>query len=161
MRKAQSRLSRNPPPTTSAATKSLSRKPINQNQIKRATKRHHTSLLKRFWQQLPTLMMAAPFLGASYYILTSIHPYQIKNFLAPNSYLPLLASTFLGSFFLLSFLFLSTRRGFLLSLMLNLVLFFKLQQVIFNWQLVVSLVIFFVIIESTLIVISKLLTPKK
>lgn len=66
------------------------------------------------------------------YILRVIHPEQIANIVFYQSYLPLLGAAFFAHFFFCSFLFLHSRRAFLASLSLTLILFLKLQDVVLS-----------------------------
>lgn len=94
---------------------------------------HKTSsssvLSKKYLRHLPLLFLSLPFYIGAYYIFISIHPSQIQHFLIPNTYLPLQLVFFSGNFFLFSYLFLKTRRGLELSLLLSLTLFLKLQMI--------------------------------
>jgi hypothetical protein len=91
--------------------------------------RFFLTLSHRYWRYLPILLLSLPFYLGTYYIFSQVHPATIEHILIPNSYLLLQLSLFLGNFFFLSFLLLSTRRGFELTLVLNFALFLKLQQV--------------------------------
>ena len=91
-------------------------------------KHYFKSLFLKYLKHLPTFIFALLFSGTTYLILTRIHPENIKHFLIPNSYLPLLISVFLSSFFLFSFILLNSRRGFLISLLMLIFLFLHLQQ---------------------------------
>lgn len=111
------------------------------------------AMIKKYFQYLPTLLLALPFYYASYFIFTQVHPQQIQNFLLINSYLPLQFCLLFANFFFFSFLLLNTRRALLLSLYLAIIIFLRLQQVILSWQLLLGLLIFFVIIELIVMVI--------
>lgn len=127
MSKAKSRLQRpeesNLQP--SSATESPPRRP-------RAT----PALLTRYLKHLPTLSLSLPFLGVTGYIVTRVSPTQVRHFILPNTYLPLLAPFFLGMFFFLAFIFLNSRRAFFLSLSLTFFLFLKLHAVSLTWVIV-------------------------
>ena len=103
--------------------------------------------LKKYLKHLPTLILGLIFSASTYLILTRIEPSQIKNFLLPNSYLLFLISLFTASFFLISYLFLSIRTGLILSSPLIIMAFLKLQNVIFEKWLIISLVGSFVGLE--------------
>jgi hypothetical protein len=94
-----------------------------------------------------TLILAIPFYLATHYIFKNIPPDLIKNFILVNSYLPLQLALFFANFFFFSFLTLKTRRGLLIAAIITIFLFLKLQQVIISWQIVISILCFFVIIE--------------
>jgi len=110
------------------------------------------SLLKKYWCHRSTLLVSLPFYGGVLFYLHFIYPEQIRNFLFPNSYLPLHFYLFVGNFFFFSFLLLSSRRGLVLSLMVTTLLFLKLQTVL-SWPLGLLVVVIFAVFE----VISSLL----
>jgi hypothetical protein len=104
---------------------------------------------------LPTLLLSLPFYGVLYYLFHQISPTQIQHILFPNSYMPLHVVFFLANGFLFSFLFINTRRGFLLSAVTTILLFLKLQLFIITWQFVALLLISFAIIELILTLLGR------
>lgn len=88
-----------------------------------------------YLEHLPTLVIGLLFYVGLYFLVTKFYPAQIQNFIVPNTYLPLQIFLFGGNFFLLSYIFLSARRGLLLSLAVAWMLFLKLQLVE-NWLMV-------------------------
>jgi hypothetical protein len=138
MQKARSRLSSNEPPADLPT-----RSPLRST----AARNTHLSSYLRY---LPTLILSFPLYGCAYYIVTTFSPQQIRHIILPNTYLPLLLVIFLANGFLFSFFLLKTRRGFLFSALITLLLFLKLQSVIVTWQVVTVLLISFAIIELIL-----------
>jgi len=118
-----------------------------------------SSWLGSYLKHLPTLIMGVIFAYLLYLFLNYTHPSQVKHFLVPNSFLPLLVQVFLSSFFLMSFLFLSSRRGLLVSLWITAMLFLKVQNVIITVEVIL-------IISGTLLMLeiiyllTKKLTPQ-
>lgn len=102
---------------------------------------------RKYFNHLPALIFAIPFYWITYYILTSIFPAQIKNFLLINTYLPLQIPLFIANFFFFSFLTLKTRRGFLISLFISFILFLKLQNVVLDWRVILIIMGGFVGVE--------------
>lgn len=102
---------------------------------------------------LPTFLLALLFYGITYFMVTTIHPIQIQNWLLVNTYLPFQIVLFLGNFFLFSFIFLKTRRGFLIATAIFLVIFLKLQGVIFSWLtlLIISSIVLIIEVLTTLL----------
>ncbi len=113
------------------------------------------SLIAKYLTHLPTLILSTPFLYTTYYILTKVNPDQIKHFLLPNTYLPLLISTFFASLFFFSFILLKTSRGLIISLLLTTLLFLKLQHVVFTPTLFAILIGFFMVFFSITILRKK------
>lgn len=105
---------------------------------------------------LASLILALAFYFSTYYILTTFHPQQIKNFIVVNTYLPLQLSFFLANFLFFSFLLLKKRRGLLISLFLSIWLFLKLQTVIMDTIFILGILFFFVIMEISLNYFDKL-----
>ncbi len=95
-----------------------------------AKKPEKSSVEIKQFRLLPTLILALIFYGITARILFTVYPDGIKNFLVNGAFLPFLVPAFLGNFFFFSFLFVNTRRGFLASACLTLLLFLQLQQVL-------------------------------
>lgn len=110
----------------------------------RVLKAEQPAILLKYIKHLPALFASLPFYYAVLHILSKIRPEQIQDFLVPNTYLPLQLPLFIANFFCFSFIFLKSRRGFLLSLFIALNLFLKLQGVL-------TLLAFFVILAPLLL----------
>lgn len=95
----------------------------------RASSRTKKLPFGRYRHYLPLLVISLPFYAGVYYLFTHVYPKQIKNFLIPNTYLPLQLLLWGGNFFLLSYLLLDTRLGFFISLLISVYIFLKLQQI--------------------------------
>lgn len=135
MQKAISRLKKTSKATnqkyfTPTGSSSFSPKQTTQTKTKRL------SLVERYLRYLPTLVLSIPFLLVSYYILTKIPPNQIKDSILPNTYLPLLVAIFLSNLFVWSFILLKTFRGLVISTIITIFLFLKLQQVLIDYSVV-------------------------
>lgn len=104
------------------------------------------SFWKKYFVHLPTLLMGILFYSGVFLLVNNVYPQKIKDFLIPNLYLPLQLLLFLGNFFFLSYLWLNSRRGLLISLLINCWLFFKLLKVS-NYQFI--LIIFFLLVIFT------------
>lgn len=94
-----------------------------------------------------TLFFGLIFGALTILVMNSVSPKSIENILFPHSYLPFQMLLFLSVFFLSSFLWLNSRRGYLTALALQTLVFLKLQNIILTWQLVLGILAFFVIIE--------------
>jgi len=117
---------------------------LSEHQLKTLTVKPF--ILIRYAKQLQTLFLSLPFYLGVYWHLRYISPEHIRHILIPNSYLPFQVYLFLGNFFLLSFLFLNVRRGFLVSLGFALSLFFQLQTLL-TWQVLVIICLPLLILE--------------
>jgi hypothetical protein len=100
------------------------------------------------------LIFAALFYAAIFFIFWKVEPATIQNFIVPNTYLPLLAAFFCGNFFLGSFLFNNTRRGFSTTIILSIWLFLQLQQIL-SPILMLGIVIPFGIFEGAMMFTEK------
>ncbi len=143
MNKASSRLKYNPKSFVSKPIKASSR--IKRKLTKNADKNKNNSIilnaLKHYFEHLPTLGMAIVLCIATIFFLKEVPPNSVRHFLLPNTYLPFLFLIFLSSLFLLSFVFLNRRVGFLLSLTITTYIFLKVQQVIMEPWLLITLAI--------------------
>ena len=84
------------------------------------------------------------FLGLFFLILLGLlmfytAPADIANLLVFNSYLLFLILFFLTGFFLLKFILIKTKLAFYITLNLTLLIFFKLQNLTFNYYLFIIL----------------------
>ncbi|GEM_PF-1141372 len=84
------------------------------------------------------------FLGIFFLILLGLlmfytAPADIANLLVFNSYLLFLILFFLTGFFLLKFILIKTKLAFCITLNLTLLIFFKLQNLTFNYYLFIIL----------------------
>ncbi len=113
-------------------------------------------LILSYLHYLPTLILGILFSGAVYLVLTYIDPDKIKHFILPNTYLPLLILFFLAALFIFSFFWLNSRRGLITALALSLILFFKLQQFIFNPTIIALIIAPLLVIEMIFSLLSKL-----
>lgn len=104
-------------------------------------------LLIRYLRHLPTLLIGLIFSAVVYLIVTRVEPSSIKHAPLPNSYLPLLLAVFLACFFIFSFVLLNTRRGFFLALIVMIILFLRVQQVIFSPIVIIAVVAPILVIE--------------
>lgn len=124
---------------------------------------HHKNLDQLQLQKLASLYtshLGTLFLGIVFGFLTtslmrSIKPDIIANLVLPHSYLPFQVGLFSTIFFLSSFLWLNTRRGYLTALTVQSLVFLQLQKVEVTWQLSLSLMTLFVIIELTFIYLAR------
>jgi len=136
-------------------TKAKSR--IKLNPIKKeAIKRNDSgivfhSILKKYFNHLPTLFVGLILGGLTFYFLNHFSPNSVQHLLLPNTYLPFLILIFFSSLFLLSFIFLNKTVGYILSIIITAYLFLKLQQVIFEPWLLILLPFFLI----TLIILIK------
>jgi hypothetical protein len=105
---------------------------------------------------LPTLLLSFPFYFGVYYLVTNVHPAEIRNQVFPNSYLTFHAALFLANFLLFSFFFLNSRRGVLAALFIEILVFIKIQHFVVPWYVILSLLSIFVIIEILLTGLQKL-----
>lgn len=104
-------------------------------------------LVVRYLKHLPTLLIGLIFSAVVYLIITRVEPSSIRHVILPNSYLPLLLAVFLACFFIFSFVLLNTRRGFFSALIVMIVLFLRVQQVIFSPLIIIAVVAPILVIE--------------
>ncbi len=95
----------------------------------------------RYIRHFPLLVFSLPGYGICYWILNSVYPEDIAHWLIPNSYLAIQAPFFLSNVFLWSYVFLNTRQGIVMSVLSSLLLFLRLQQVIFEITWIMPVVV--------------------
>ncbi len=107
-------------------------------------------IVRAYRQQLPTLTVGLAFAAATYWLITTINPIQIKHIILPNTYLPLLLLAFLTIFFLASFVWLNSRRGLITAIITICFLFLQLQQVIITNTITIAIIGPLVLLELIL-----------
>lgn len=106
-------------------------------------------------KQLPTFVVSLLFFALLYALMVNVRPSTIKDLLLPDLYLPFQLLLFMGTFFLFSFVWLHSRRGYLTALFFQVLLFLGLQRVTITWQFTLGLAVFFVIIETIATLLQK------
>jgi len=120
----------------------------------------HLNILKRYLSHTPTLILGLFFSYTLIQFLNRVHPSNVKHFLLPNSYLPLLLLVFFAGFFLLSFLLLNSRRGFIGSLWLTIMLFLHVQRVIISIQAIIISLFILMALEILYLFANKTISQK-
>lgn len=150
MQKAKSRLKQNNFDTPSKIELELPREFVNS---RNSEKRDN---LVKYLQHLPALILSFLFYLIIFFIFKNFSPELFKNIILENSYLPVLILLFLANFFLFSFIFLNSIKGFVYSFYLLLIVFFKIQDVIFNFPLILILVVSLIVFEIIFKVFSRI-----
>lgn len=151
MIKGKSRLKQHPIDTTSKVASELPR------ESNRSRKKENFNKLVKYLKHSPTLILGIVFYFIIFFIFKNFSPDIFKNVLIPNSYLPILFLLFMANFFLFSFIFLNSIRGFIYSLFFLLIVFFKMQNVVFEGVLISILFGFIVVFEIIIKVLSRLM----
>jgi hypothetical protein len=118
--------------------------------------RKKQNLLLRYFKHLPTFALALFFYFLLFLIFNNFDPPLFKDIILENSYLPILILFFVANFFLFSFIFLNSVKGFIYSFYFLLIIFLKMQSVVFDFLLISSFVSFLVIFEVILKFLSKI-----
>jgi hypothetical protein len=94
-------------------------------------------------QKRPTIDLFLAILSLILIFLLMLYtsPTDLAHFIIPNSYLPFLLLFFFLNFFLIKFIFVSQRLAFCIAFNLFILLFFYLQNLIFNFYLIIILII--------------------
>lgn len=160
MQKARSRLKKSPAVRSeSNSPEFLSRKAVKPPKIRRSPA-VPSPTIQRYLRHLPILFFSLIFYGTLIFLTKNYYPDAIRHFILPNTYLPFQLLLFLANWSLFSFIFLHTRRGFLISLILQMLIFLKLQQISVTPVLVLSIVGGITILE-VLLSLSKRLVHSK
>lgn len=110
-------------------------------------------------QHLPLLIIASLGYIAVGYIIATYPPAAVADVLLPQAYLPLQLPLLLANFFFFSFMLQNTRRGLLIALLLAILLFLRLQYVVFQIEWLGPVLIFFVIIELIYVIAERKQRP--
>lgn len=115
-------------------TNILSSKYVDQKEVKpnisKKTSRPSVSLNLKLPPHAHLLILACFGYAAIIYILLRVSPATIQNVVIPNSYLPLLIFFFLANVAFFSFLLRNFRRGVVVSCVLTIYVFLRLQQLL-------------------------------
>jgi len=87
------------------------------------------------------LLFAVFFLFLLLYIMFYFSASELANIIFPDSYLPFLLLVFLAAFFLFKFILINVRLAFCLVFNLLIILFFHLQNLNFNYYLILVLTV--------------------
>jgi len=104
---------------------------------------------KRYFLHLPILVLGIVGYFLTGFVFLYLEPVSIRDVLVTNTYLPLLILVGLSNFFFFSYLFLNSRRGFVISLLSIVLLFLRLQQVL-SFPLIIGLIVVGIIFEVIL-----------
>lgn len=113
----------------------------------RKKKQQPVYFLNNYLSHLPALFMAGFFYLILVLVMVNIDPQLIKNLILPSTYLPVLLLVFLANFFLLSFIFLNSKRGLFYTTIVTIITFLKFQKVIFEPIILLILVLTIVFFE--------------
>ena len=106
-------------------------------------------LLKRYLKHSPLLIIFVLHVLTIWHVMTTIAPESWKDIVLPSSFLPMLLLITSASFFLASYFFLNTGRGFRIAVTIGGYFFLKFQKVEMTPGVIVFLVAFFVSLELT------------
>ena len=116
---------------------------MDKNQARSRLKPKKPPFFKKYLNYIYCLIIALVIYFLLYLLISKIYPAQIQNFLFKNSYLPFFFILFFANFFLLTFIFLNKKIGLISSFSINLILYFKINNLHFDLAsiLVVVLII--------------------
>lgn len=118
-----------PAPSSSSSKKQVSHPKSGRHQSHRSEGK-----AIKYVRYLPMLLVALLAYGGLALLVYNFYPNQIANLVLVNSYALLVIPFLIANTLFFSYLFLNTRRGFLLSCALTIALFLRLQKVTFEWQ---------------------------
>lgn len=99
----------------------------------------------KYFKHLPILLLSIACFFWLIQILTTVYPSDVAHWLIPNSYLPLLTPLFFTTWFLFSYLLLNLQRGLILGLAITLLIFFRLQMIVFSLSWLIIFLIFTIV----------------
>jgi len=128
---------------------------MEKNQARSRLKPKKETLWRRYLRYSFCLFLALGAYLALYFLLNRFYPSQMQNFLFKNSYLPFFLLVFVANFLFFTFCSLSKNFGFIIAFLINLILYFKINDIYFD--LTGFLAIFFItLILSGLVFFEKI-----
>lgn len=118
---------------------------MEKNQARSRLKPKKEFFLKKHLRYIFSLFVALIAYFLLYLLISKVYPSQIQNFLFKNSYLPFFLLTFIANFFFFTFLLLNKNLGLIIAFFINLVLYFKVLSIEFDF---LSLLIIFLIVTA-------------
>lgn len=106
---------------------------------RRTTRKNNSALpTHKFIKHLPLLLLSIACFFWLMQVATTVYPSDIAHWLIPNTYLPMLAPLFFTTWFLFSYLLLNLQQGLVFALAVTLLVFFRLQMIVFSlsWLLI-------------------------
>ncbi len=111
----------------------------SRRKLKEIKKTVDLSFLKKYWHYIFCLFIAIFCYFLLYLLLSKVYPNQIQNFIFKNSFLPLFSLLFIANFFLFTFFFLNKKIGFIFAFIINLILYFKISHIYFNFAAILAI----------------------
>jgi len=105
---------------------------MDKNQARSRLKPKKAPFFKKYLNHIHCLLISIVGYFLLYLLISKIYPAQIQNFLFKNSYLPFFLILFLANFFLFTFMFLNKKIGLINAFLVNLLLYFKINDLSFD-----------------------------
>ncbi|MFZ1721487.1 MAG: hypothetical protein WAU07_03205 [Microgenomates group bacterium] len=99
------------------------------------------SRILRYMKHIPLLALSVPGFAVCYWMIHTFFPEDIAHLLIPNAFLVFQIPFFISNVFLWSYVFLNTRQGIAMSVMVSILLFLRLQQVVLELFWLIPLII--------------------
>ena len=122
---------------------------MEKNQARSRLKPKKPAFYKKYLHYIFSLFIALFLYFFLYLLLNKVYPSQIQNFILKNSYLPFFLLMLAANFFLFTFIFLNKKIGFIIAFAINLILYFKISHIYFNFSS--CLIIFIITLILTLL----------
>ncbi len=114
---------------------------MDQNQARSRLKPKKAPFFKKYLSYIYCLLISLVGYFLLYLLISKIYPNQIQNFIFKNSYLPFFLILFLANFFFFTFLFLNKKIGVVIAFFINLLLYFKINEISFDSASVLTVII--------------------
>ncbi|GEM_PF-5309680 len=128
---------------------------MEQNYARSRKKPSKEPFFKKYLHYVFCLIIALIAYLSIYILIKNVYPSQIQNFLFTNSYLPFFVLLFIANFFLITFLSLNSRLGFLGAFSLNCLFYLKINQIKFDF-LSLSFVLISTLLLASLVFFAKI-----
>jgi len=107
---------------------------MDKNQARSRLKPKKPPFFKKYLSYIYCLLISLVGYFLLYLLVSKIYPNQIQNFIFKNSYLPFFLLLFLANFFFFTFLFLNKKIGLIIAFLINLLLYFKISDISFDFM---------------------------
>lgn len=114
---------------------------MDHNQARSRLKPKNPPFFKKYLNYTYCLLLALLMYFLLYLLISKIYPNQIQNFLFKNSYLPFFSILFLANFFFFTFVFLDKKIGIIISFLINLLFYFKINDINLDLISVVTIIL--------------------
>ena len=121
---------------------------MDKNQARSRLKPKKPPFFKKYLNYIYFLLLAILMYFLLYLLVSRVYPNQVQNFIFKNSYLPFFSILFIANFFLFAFVFLNKKIGIIVSFLINLLFYFKINDINFNLSSILIIIFITCVLTS-------------